>query len=260
MVEFSPILKFILSKLFYPSFTFGLTPRYPIYKIIPWPVILISILGIYLIFRKKKWLVFQIIAGGIFWLLYSFLDYRFIIEYQRAVFFTSLLLIVVSGFGLQKLVDYLKEKAGEKITLYLELGIIVLFLAFTPFYTQRENWKEFILLDLTGSKVFPKAPANMYLTEDDLRIFKDIKGKKFLSSPWKGTVIAIATDNEPATTKAGTITINPDIYFMFINSDCQGKRNFAKGLDYVYSLKFDCQGFEKIEESKEGFVLYRVNK
>ncbi len=261
---FSGAVKFIFSKIFYPSFSFGLIPQYAIYKIIPWPVILISIFGIYFIYKRKKWLVFQIAAGIFLWVLYSFINYRIIVEFQRAVFFTSVLLVIAFGFGLQKIEKYLKEKSNvaTPILKYTGIGFIVFFLVLTPFYTRRENWKDLVLIDKNSDIAFPKAPANMYLTDDDLKIFKDIKQKKFLSISWKGTVIAVATDNIPVLTKGGTITISSDAYRKFIISDCENKSKIAKesNIDYVYTYQFYCPDFKEINRSSEGFILYEFQK
>ena len=139
-----------------------------------------------------------------------------------------------------------------------------MFLAFLPFYTQTEIWKNLVLVSqANGDVYFPKSPANNYLTPDDLSIFKDIKNKKFLSIPWTGTVIGVATDNYPGISKEGNISMgNEADAYLFLNSDCVGKTEIAKkyAVDYIYIYSFDCPGFKKIDESSEGFVLYKVEK
>jgi len=109
----------------------------------------------------------------------------------------------------------------------------------------------------------PKAPANDYLTPDDVRIFGNISGQKFLSLPWKGTVIGVATGNFPAVTKGGTLSVGSEITaYDFINAGCAAKTKIAEeyGVGYVYMPAFDCPGYEPVDRSSEGFVLYKVLK
>ena len=249
-------LNSVFSKIFYRSLTGNYIPQYNFYNIIPWPAILFSIIGLPYVFKNKKWLFWLFILGTIFWIFYVFSPEMFIIEYPRVVLFTSILAVIIAGFGMKK--AELKWPAFKNLEI---LGIIA-FLIFLPFYTQRENWQKLILVDYsTGSKIYAKSPANNYLTQDDLKIFSKFDGKRFLSVPWKGTVLGVATKNYPVSIKDGTIALEQDLYFEFSAIDCGQKQKLAKNrnIDYIYSLPFSCQNFEKIDQSSEGFALYKIN-
>ena len=264
----SGALTYILSNLFYHSYTGDFMPQFSFYYIIPWPVILLAIFGLYHVFKNKNWLFYQFILGIVFWVFYAFSNFRIIIGYERVVFFTSILVVLISGFGIEEIKKYLSLKF-EKIKpvfKYIEAGAVIIFLFFIPFYTQGETWRKLILRNnLIQADSIPMAPANNYLTDEDFRIFKDIKHKKFFSIPWKGTVIGIATDNYPVVTKGGTITMdpkNPIIYQQFMSFDCNKKLQIAKekNIDYIYSTAFLCDNFQKLDESNEGFILYKFLK
>lgn len=246
----------LMSNLFYKSFTGNFIPQFNFYYVIPWWAIIFSVAGLGYVYKDKKWMFWPVILGIILWVFYIFSFYRIVIGYERVVYFTSILVCIVSGFGLEWL------NSRIKFLKHLEVLALMLFFLFVPFYTQGENWKTFILRNPEAkANSIPMATANNYLTNDDLRIFKNIKNKKFFSMPWKGTVIGTATDNYPVVTKGGTITMdsqNPAIYQEFLNSDCGRKEEIIKqrSAEYVYSASFSCPGFEKIDESSEGFVLY----
>ena len=258
------VVSFVFSKILYTSF-YGpnLNVDLAFYNVIPLSAIFLALWGLRAVYENLKWFFSVLILGAVFWFFYSFTTTRFLIEYERAVFFISIILCIISGFGLKRIeLSAGKLKNAFK---YLEVGFIVLFLLLVPFYTQSESWKKFIVRDIGGSatEFFPKAPANNYLAPDDLRVFEGIKNKRFLSIPWKGTVIGVATKNYPLVTKEGTISMGKESdVFRFLASDCDGKTSMAKEkkIDYVYLYELNCTGFEKIEKSSEGFSLYNFKK
>lgn len=252
--------------LYYPTFTVGFIPEYAPWHVLPLPVLILALLGIYRLFKNYSWFVMCIVAGLLFWLIYSLNNTRLIIEYQRDVFITSLLMIAAFGFGLNYIVNHLQKLkifTSNKLLVGLQIGVLLLFMLAIPRYTTREEWKNLTLKNINTSQVFwPAAPANQYLEQDDLRIFKNIHNKNFLSPPWKGTVIGVATDNYPLSVKPGTITLNSKLYSKFQKFDCEEKHSISKdmNIDLVYSLKFNCPHFEFVDESAEGLVLYEVKE
>ena len=250
------------SKIFYPALTKNAIPQYLIWNIIPIPILILSALGIFSVIKKKIWLVSILFLGIIYWILYSFVTFRFIIEYERVVVFTAILIIILAGFGLSCLIKALKRTnffQKNNIMNYIQVGALILFLVFSFNYTKRDNWKELKLVFKTGKIILPAAPANNYLHPDDLRLFKTIKNQRFLSLPWKGTVIGVATDNYPMCTKPGTISINQELFFDFINSDCNRKYEIANSyhINYIYSPRFNCPNFKFIDKSSEELYLYK---
>ncbi|MDP2672174.1 MAG: hypothetical protein Q8O68_01550 [Candidatus Daviesbacteria bacterium] len=264
--ELSNFYQYIfLSKIYYPSFTPGFISNNAIYDIVPTPILLLAIFGSILLFQKKLWLVGVLTIGSTYWIIYSSATFRFIIEYERAIFVTSILLIIVAGLGLNYLVEFLKTRAlfrRNNLLIYAQMCALLLFVILIPSYTKRENWLKLTSYYYEGSKIFlPAAPVNQYLQQDDLKLFSNIKYTRFLSLPWKGTVIGVATDNYPLSTKPGTITINPTLPLEFISTDCDGKNKIARthNISYVYLPKFDCPNFKYIDVSNEGLLLYKFS-
>ena len=138
--------------------------------------------------------------------------------------------------------------------------ILILFFILSFSYTQLNNWQDLKLHTLDGREISPAAPANIYLHEDDLRLFENIHKKRFLSLPWKGLVIGVATRNYPLDTKPATITNKKLSYVTFMRLNCEEKGYIAKqyNIDYIYSPKFDCNSFELKGVSAEGLNLYEV--
>lgn len=258
---FSKIMSFVFSKVFYISFSGKNLFGYGLFEVVPFYVVALAVVGMWKFYKDKKWIFLQVLIGSAIWLFCSFSYYRFFIEQQRAIFYTSILLVIFAGLGIKVIEDYFGNiKYGNRYVAALQTLAIILILISIPFYTTGQNWKTFISRDpSSGAEYYPKAPANNYLTPDDLSVFKSINGKKFLSIPWKGTVIGIATGNYPVSSKDGTISINTDEYNKFILADCRGKKKMAKNIDYFYMQKINCPGFKKMAKSKEGLILYTYN-
>jgi hypothetical protein len=256
----------LFSRLFYPSLSGSFVQHYNFFSVLPLFVIVLFVFGLIHIIKNIKWLFSQIVVGFIFWALYAFVLFRVIIEYERVVFFTAIIVVLISGFGLQKILEYLDSKVKLNkcpVSGYIGILFLLFFVISIPNYTKQENWKKFILVDsLSQATAFAKAPANNYLVADDVKLFAGIKNKKFLSLPWKGLVVAVATDNIPEVAKEGTISAgNISSVVNFLQGDCNKKSIMAKNLklDYIYLYEFSCPGFTKIDKSSENLYLYKVN-
>jgi hypothetical protein len=255
-------INMILNRLYYKSFSGNLIPQYKIYYVLPFFTIIFFLSGIVDIFKKNKWIFSQLMLGIFFWFLYSFLTYRIIIDFERIVLFTSIIIIIISAFGLKKIFDYVDQKYSKYLaSRYITFAFLGFFVVFIPFYTSVASWQNFVYVDATGQvKATVRSVANVYITKEDIDLFKDIKQKKFLSIPWKGLVLAVATNNYPLVVKEGIVsTGDAKNLSAFLQADCKNKLSLAKSykLDYIYLYQFDCPEFEKISQSKEGLVLYK---
>lgn len=252
----------LFSKLIHPTFAPDSIPNYPIANIIPTHILLLSAVGIFVLLKRKSWLVLSIIIGLVHWFLYSEVSFRLIIEYERVIFSTSILLVIVAGFGLNYLVDVVGVFGlfrKENMVNYIQAGVLLLFLALSFGYTKQEGWQKLTLTNFkTGRTLLPEAPANKHLHPDDIELFRNIKEKRFLSLPWKGKVVGVATDNYPLLTKAGTISVTLVPLSKFMQGDCSVKRKMAKNrhIEYLYLPEFFCPGFEFVGKSSEALYLY----
>ena len=258
----SNFISYIWGKLFYGTFTSGAIPHFSFWRIIPLVSLFFFPFGFYSLYLKKKWLLAPLVVGVIYWVLYSFVFWRFIIEYERLVYFTSFYVVFISGIGISYL-DGSLLKSFSNYKKYFKIVLIILFvlLAFNSFRFERtSDWKSLKLYSVNGDVFDPASPVNSYLVDDDLRIFANISGEKFLAPPWKGLVIGVATGNYPLETKPATVTVRKYPYLQFMNLDCYEKTIVANnfGLKYVYSVPFECENFKLVDSSREGFGLYLV--
>jgi len=255
----SQVVDYLFGKMFYQTFTLNFNPQFSIFSIVPIWAFLFAVFSVPFVFKKVKWLFYTVLLGLVYWLVYSMTSYRFLIEYPRVVVLTSVLIVLMSGFGLNRLVDYLGRK---KIINYILFFVLLIFVFMSVSYTGRDNWMGLGVVNLNSGEEFaPAAPANRYLHEEDVRIFGSLEGKVFLSLPWKGTTIGVATGNYPIVTKPGTITMYKDLFSEFMRADCAGRREIVDsyGVDFVYIPGIDCEGFELVEGSSEGLGLYEVS-
>lgn len=263
--SFGEFASYVFSKIFYPTFTTSVIPDYAIWKVIPILSLFFAGIGVFKIWRKRVWLIFPVVIGLIYWVIYSNVLWRFIIEYQRVVFSTSILIVLLSGFGIHYFIEFLKTKEvinEFKIINWLIFLVLAFFFIFAFFYTQNEDWMDLKAYSVVDNQAFtPASPVNNYLHEDDLRLFEGVSEKKFLSIPWKGLVVGVATNNYPLETKPSTITNDIFSSSEFIKMDCDDKSRIIqkKKIDYVYLNEINCKGFELVGVSMEGFYLYDVS-
>lgn len=258
----------VASYLWRPSLDNGIA-SFPIWRILPLWILPFSLFGLVRAFREKAYfLIAPLLTGLYLWLLYNYSVYFFIIDYARVAMITSWLLVIFAGFGFDQLSKILERSCPfffKKIPrLLIRLAILALFLAAAYSYTERTIWMEMTLTINTPrglGRVFPSAPANDYLNDDDISLFSLIpKNSRFISPPWKGLAIGAATDNYPMDSKPSIITNSVTSYYLFLAANCDGKVVIAKKflIRYAYSAPFDCAGFQFIGSSREGLNLYKL--
>lgn len=260
----SKAISFILTKLVYHSFTPGAIPDYSPWKIIPILAVLLGLFGLYKYKKENLQFSIPLLIGLFFWVVYSFSQTRFIIEYQRNVVVSSILIILFAAFGLKDIIEYLSQLSPEqknKIKITIITIIFIFFLTFAFFYTQRTSWQKLTLNTAEGKSIMPNAPATAYLTQDDLNLFSNISKQLFISTPWKGLVIGVATHNYPLESKSSTITNLYYKYADFIKLSCEDKIKLSKQkkFSYLYSQgPTNCTSFTLLGTSGEGFYLYKI--
>lgn len=264
IISHPSFMKYIESKLIYQSFTPTGIPNYSPLTIIPIWALILGILGLISNFKKRLWLTIPSTIGVLYWVLYSQVMFRIIIEYQRVILVESILVCILSAVFLKNLLDYIKEEniLSSKWMNTLKIIILGLFLIFSFSYTHGERWNNLTLqLNENHQKVSPSAPATIYLNNQDLAAFSNISEKRFLSEPRKSLAIAAVTGNYPLETKPSTITSSIISYETFMKSDCQNKTSLAKKykIDYVYSPEFNCPNFIQVKSSGL-FKLYQFKK
>ncbi len=244
---------------------------FAIWNVLPVFVLPFVFIGVWDIYKRRiNYILFPIIVGLIFWSVYMFLTFNLIITQTRIVSITSIFLIISAGFGVHWLCSHLRYKLfyGFKCpnTTGFKIGILFILIVFTLFYPHVSPWHKLVLVKVgVGDdiqKYTPSPPITRYLIEDDLNLFASIKDKRFISLPWKGLAIAVATGNYPLDSKSSTITNKILNYGDFANADCSQKLNYANKfkIDYAYTKAFSCPNFSEIGRSSENLVLYKMIK
>lgn len=237
-----------------------------IWIIVPVLLFPLIILGLISIYKSKKYLLLvPIVIGLLFWILYIFFSSTIIIDQSRIVVITSILLMIPVGFGIELFLNYLNKytKSNSKIISFIKIGFLLAFAITAIFYPGATNWSKLILKIKDGDKITyyaPSSPITRYLHPDDLKLFSKFSEKRFITLPWKGLVLGVATHNYPLDSKASTLTNSFLKYSDFMDGDCNQKVKYVGkySIDYVYSRSFKCDSFEKIGSSQEGLYLYRI--
>ncbi len=255
--SFSSLLK---NRVYAENLITDSIPQYVMGDIVPVPIIIFAAVGFLKIWRRRPWLAGLLVLGLSYWLFYAFSTKRILIDYQRVVILTSIILVIISGYGLDVVVTAVSKRWPPFLVKIASALVLLFSFSISFHYTQREQWRKLVVINQKTKEVYHSAaPANRYLQEDDLEIFRNIKRRIFLAPPWKGTVVAAATDNFPLTSKVGVIGDTIDVYRKFMSADCEQKYTSARNtyLDYVYVPFFKCPHFEPLIQSREGLVLYR---
>ncbi len=238
---------------------------YNIFYILPLVSIVLVLGGIFYIIKNKDYKILSVLfIGFIFWIIYSFTTKIFVIDHPRIVAITSIFLLLVSGFGLDLVLKFIKNK-----DYFFYNSLIFIFIIYFSFnfiqYPNNNKWKK-LTLEITNNnvkqKITPAPPVNEYLKKEDLILFNNYKRKIFLAPPWKGLVIGSITGNFPLESKGSTITNSYARYGDFIKADCITKNNIASknNIDLIYSSKFECNNFNFIASTTEGLFLYSYDQ
>lgn len=223
--------------------------------------------GLYESYRtRKRYILFPIIVGTVFWFSYGFTRSVFLMEPSRIIVITSVLLIIVAGIGMEKTYSKLNNFINfdsEKFLLQVaKLCVCLFFLFWILFLHKLGLWHKLpmsIIIEGSEKVLIPSPPITRYLTAEDIALFSEYKEKRFISNPWKGLVIGVATQNYPLDSKSSTLTNKIMRYQIFMNGECSYKVNQARKfkLDLVYSTPFECPDhFAFKGSSSEGFYLY----
>ncbi|MCF7865590.1 MAG: hypothetical protein K9M11_03740 [Candidatus Pacebacteria bacterium] len=242
---------------------------FDIWNIVPLYIIPFIPIGLYSLYKeKKKYILFPVVAGILFWIYYSLTTMVFLIEPSRIIVITSVLFLISSALGMERLYMYVlnhKALVFNPSTLISMKIILCIFFAFYVFNLPKLGlWHKLPLqayINNMNYSFIPSPPVTRYLNEDDLRLFSGYTHKFFIAPPWKGLVIGVATENYPLDSKPSTLTNNILGYSVFLQASCDKKKEFIKkyNISLVYSSPVSCEGFlRKIGSSSEGLTLYRV--
>jgi hypothetical protein len=244
----------------------GGIPTFYIWLVMPVVILPFAFVGLLKIFKKKDFIFLTpVIIGLSLWFFYSFSENFLFIDYARLVIITSFLIIVLSGIGLAETLELIIKKYSitlhPKFILILKIFVIISFFLASFVYTYRSNWQDLRLKisNLKDVYIIPSSPVNNYLINEDLNLFKSVNNARFLSVPWKGLVLGVATNNYPLNSKQSIVSNNFLNYNDFMSTTCEEKSIISKkmGLLYVYSENFDCKKFVEIGSSSEGLHLYK---
>jgi hypothetical protein len=248
----------------------GGIPAFAIWNIIPIIILPFALVGLIKILKEKNIIILiPTVIGIILWSFYNYSQYYFIIDYARVVVVTSFFIMILAGFGFEetskKIIKRYSSFFNKNTILLPKIFLILMFLVLSFYYTDNLTWKSLVLrvTKSDSSYVFiPGAPAAYFLAKDDVKLFSSISKERFLSPPWKGLVIGVATNNYPMDSKSSIITNSLLGYDSFMNETCADKVTSSQyfNIKYIYSYEFNCDKFTEIGQSYEGLHLYKFEK
>lgn len=240
---------------------------YHFWNIIPVFLIPFICVGLYESFvSRKRFILFPTLVGIIFWIMYGYTRTIFLMEPSRVIVITSALLLIIAGVGIEKMYSKLNtivDLGSEKFFVCAaKISVCIFFFFWILFLPKLSLWHKMpmvVLVDKSEQLLIPAPPVTRYITDDDLLLFSMYSGKRFISNPWKGLVIGVATQNTPLDSKSSTLSNKILPYYDFMKGDCSSKVKMARKYDInlVYSEPLKCTDtFLEKGRSSEGFILY----
>lgn len=223
------------------------------------PIILTPfiVVGFFVLYKKRIFpLIITVTVGCVFWIYYSFYSKVIFIEHVRIVAITSILLVIVAGFGIQLFEKHIIHFIPKTL-----LILILLYVTYT--YPLNDKWIFLVMEPFQDSPTRhtqTSAPITRHLLPDDITLFNSLSKQIFIAPPWKGLVLGSVTNNQPLQTKNSTISTSILLYKDFIHASCDKKREYINQYDiqYIYGPHLDCDNFVYIGESSEKLKLYKV--
>lgn len=255
-------IEYLLSKVWYESFLGDVTPYFFPHYIMPAWLLSLSCVGMFVAVRESKVLVVGAVISLLFWGVYLITPMRFMIGLERIIFVSTMILVILAGFGIHFVLVFLQERVGRWIRYVPHIGIIVLAVC-TCWYTQGDGWQKLVVVDYVHAQVLlPAAPAQIFFQREDVAVVNTHEKGRFLSHPWHGVALGVLTQHTPVVTKPGTVSINSHLYDVFMSARCEEKRKIAQeyNVQFVYTPAFSCEGFVEVQKSTghNVFVLYDV--
>ncbi|MES2223665.1 MAG: hypothetical protein V4469_01895 [Patescibacteria group bacterium] len=240
---------------------------YEPWNILPFIIIPFVCIGVWNVWKGKiSIILWPMFVGLVLWVVSIFIPFVFIIEQNRVVVITSVFLVLSGAFGIDTLIHYLKNKFGDVFDrqgiLFLKVILFIFYVLMAVFSSHFGMWHKLVLKsDIGGNHQFvPAPPVTRYLTPNDLSLFKDIHGQRFIAPSWKGLVIGAATGNFPLDSKTSTISNVYLHYEDFVNAGCDEKQSLISKyrISYAYIASTTCKTFREIGRGSEGLVLYKL--
>ncbi len=179
----------------------------------------------------------------------------------RLVFFLTIALVIVASSGLDQFLAWTGTLGVDR-----RLGSLILLGVLVPDfskYTERDfqRYVSTTLSDDSKVKIDSGSSIAIQLMQDDLTLFRDFHKKFIFSTPWKSTVLAVATDNYFQTIRSGTISTeeSKDLFQKYYNMDCKQRANFSWYVNLFYFPPMDgldCDFMKLLGVSSSGYRLY----
>lgn len=257
------VFGYIVQRIFYHSLLGNAQPVLLPHLLLSIVFIIFAFVAVVLYWKLHRMVVTVWCVGVFLWLVYATTTWRFIIGYERVVVVTLFVTLMLSAIGLNQVYELLKEKKWTHIGICIQIVAVMYALVTTIGYTRDDSWKELVAIDAQAQRMYlPGAPIILAFNPDDAELLNQVQGKRILSTPWKGTILGVVSNNVPVITQSGTLTLHPGMYEQFMTMNCEERYIHAVSLmiEYTYTQPFNCPEFIDIGSSREGLQFKKLNK